>query len=602
MCGIFALFSKTPLSDELIQLGRAGMAALQHRGPDARGEFIDRERGVFIGHQRLKIIDLSENAAQPMRRDAHVLAYNGEFYGFRDLQRALQQQGEVFRSQSDTEVVLAAWRRWGPATVDRLDGMFAFVLWDGEDAWLITDHFGEKMLYVASTSWGVAVASELEALRAMLKPQMRLDDAVIDEFLALGYVSAPRTFYRDVLKLAPASRLRVRGGRIAGSEQYWTPPLPEPGRGLIAPIPEAGLDRIQAALSESTRRRLVADVPLCLFLSSGVDSSVVASMVAKDIKASVQCLTINAPLSAATDESSHAASVAANLGLPHRVVSQEPFLGEIGVADLLRWFGQPNDNVGIVSVVAVAAAARAQGFTVGLTGFGGDEVFRGYQKQSFAWRHRRLYALPAWLRIALGRLLSAGVGGASRTRAFRALFAVPDSQLYVALKNNPAIALLQQLPGFEGWAAERFPGTGPLYDAVARIEMTDVLPGSQLPGADIGAMSYSVELRTPFLDRRLVETVAAFDPRALLAFGQKSVLRSLLARYLPSELIQTGKKGFVYPMAAVLANQHQPATIPGIADPSWISSIWQQRERGDMQRLALRMALLETFVASHGGG
>jgi asparagine synthetase B (glutamine-hydrolysing) len=203
------------------------------------------------------------------------------------------------------------------------------------------------------------------------------------------------------------------------------------------------------------------------------------------------------------------------------------------------------------------------------------------------------------MRLALGRLIA---GDSSRARAFRALFAVPDSQLYLALKNNPAIRWLQQLPGFADWAAQRFALDRPFYDAVARIEIADVLPGSQLPAADIGAMSRAVELRTPFLDRRLVETVAQFDPRALLAFGQKSVLRRLLARYLPPDLMQAGKRGFVYPSEALLGSRSLPASLPVALRPGWVQAIWDQRRSGDMQRLAMRLVLLETFAAAHGTG
>ena len=600
MCGIFALFSKTPLTDELIRLGRAGMAALEHRGPDACGEFVDRDRGVFLGHQRLKIIDLSENAAQPMGKSGLTIAYNGEFYGFKSVKRALEEKGERFFSESDTEVVLSAWRHWGPGAVDRLDGMFAFVLWDGAEGWLVTDHFGEKMLYAATTQWGLAVSSELEALRRILSSAPRFDADLIDEFLALGYVSAPRTFYPDIVKLPPASRFRVRDGEVRSRDRYWTPPAPEPGRGAVQPIADASLDRIQAALVESVSRRLIADVPLCLLLSSGVDSSLIAGVVSRDLHATVQCLTIDAPAGNAQDESVPAARIASHLGLPHRVVAQEPFLDRVGPADLLHLFGQPNDNAGIVSVIAVAAAARQQDFVVGLTGFGGDEIFRGYQKQTFAWANRGLYARPAWARQLLGRVLHASHSRSSRVRAFEALFAIPDSLRYLALKNNPAIAWLRQLPGFDAWAAARFADDRPFHDQVARFEITDVLPGSQLPAADVGAMSRGVELRTPFLDRRLIDTVAEFDPRALLAFGRKSVLRRLQARYLPEELLRTGKVGFVYPVHSVLADRPVPSALPVAVAPGWIQSLWERRGVAEFQRLALRLALLEEFAANHG--
>lgn len=600
MCGIFALFSKVPLTDDLVELGRSGMRALAHRGPDAQGEFIDRERGVFLGHVRLKIIDLSDAAAQPMTRDRHTIVYNGEFYGFEDVRRELAARGETFRSNSDTEVVLAAWQTWGPRAVDRLDGMFAFVVWDGEEAWLVADHFGEKTLFVATTEWGVAVSSELEPLRRLLSAEADIGGTVVNEFLALGYVAAPRTFYRNILRLPAASRARIARGELSAPTRYWQLPVAEPRTGRVRPVSDSELDEIEEALTVSIARRLIADVPLCLFLSSGVDSALIAAIVSRKLRSPVRCLTVDSPSSAAHDESDKAARVARYLALDHVVVAQPPMSADLDLGAVLRCFGQPNDNIAVSAVSALAAAAQENGHKVGLTGIGGDEIFRGYQKQSFAWSHRRAYALPEWSRLLVGRALAPLRSRDSRFEVFCSLFALPDSLRYLALKNLSGIDWLRRIPGFDGWAQAQFPRGGNFSEFVGRFEIEHVLPGSQLPAADIGSMSRGVELRTPFLDKNLAEVVARRDPRALLAFGQKSVLRRLLGRYVPPELTTPGKIGLVIPLRNFLSSRAQPASLPVAVGSSWLASLWAQRETGSLQRLALRAVLLHEFMALHG--
>jgi asparagine synthase (glutamine-hydrolysing) len=190
MCGIFGLFLNRPLTEADVALGRAGTVALTHRGPDGEGEWIDGERGVFLGHRRLSIIDLTEASAQPMERGGSVIAYNGEIYNFRDLRSELEGKGVDFRSSGDAEVLLQAWREWGERALDRFDGMFAFSIWDGEKAHFAVDPFGEKPLFWAETTDGVYVSSELKPLVDLLD----LKPSISDELAAaLHSISSSQT-------------------------------------------------------------------------------------------------------------------------------------------------------------------------------------------------------------------------------------------------------------------------------------------------------------------------------------------------------------------------------------------------------------------------
>jgi asparagine synthase (glutamine-hydrolysing) len=595
MCGIFALLLSHPLDPTDVECGRRGRDMLVHRGPDGAGEFIDRGRGVYIGHRRLKIIDLTERAAQPMQAGGLVLAYNGEIYNYGELRQELGAGGCSFRSESDTEVLLALWQKHGSAALDKIEGMFALILWDGRGARLAVDRFGEKSLFVAETADGVIVSSELRPILSVVRPAVDLDDDLVAEYMSLGYVSLPRTFYRGVRRLEPGTMISVSNGRIGATERYWQPPTLQRGRGPAQPLSERELDRLQALIVDSLRLRLVADVPLCLFLSNGIDSSLVAAICAQDLKRPVETLTVTFPGGDAPDESEAAAAFARRVGIAHRSIAVRDHVGSLTPQSLLDVFGQPNDNTGVVAVQGLAAAARSGGYTVGLTGNGGDEAFFGYQKQAFAWRYRRVYALPEALRGLFGELTTLAVPFSKRAAIFRDVFAVGDHERYAALKNRWALPLLRNFRGFGRWSQRRFGGETDFSMQVPEFERRDVLPGSQLLAVDHGSMKASVELRTPFLDRRLVEALAEFDARSFLAFGRKSVLRRLLARYVPLESVERGKKGLVFPAAPFVEHLQRDAPDGVRVSDSVVATIWERRYEPHWQRLAVRLSLLQAL-------
>ncbi len=596
MCGIFGLLLNRSLTEADVALGRSGVAALSHRGPDGSGEFIDRAGGVYLGHRRLKIVDLSEASAQPMRSGAHVLTYNGEIYNFRAVRQTLEQGGVQFRSTGDTEVLLAAWQRWGAAALDRLDGMFAFVLWDGVQASLAVDPFGEKHLYLAETTDGLYFASELAVLVRLLRLEPDLAGDALLAFLALGFVPAPETAYRGVRHLAPATALRGAGGRVREERRYWTCPEGTPGRGAPAPLPDSALERLHRVLAGSLSDRMIADVPLCVFASNGVDSTLVAAVAARDLGADVECLTVKFA-GDSVDESIGAALVARRLGLRHRVAVERHDPAATHLDHMLDMFGQPNDNASVMATYRLACTARDAGYVAGLTGTGGDEAFFGYLKQQMFWRRRRLYSVPAALRRGLGSVLAPLASASGSARRFRDLFGVPDGERYLAVKNQPAFSALRRVPGLPAWAARVFGGSPrPIELQVPALERDVILPGSQLTSVDVGAMRAGVELRTPFLSRALFEVIAEYDPRAFLAFGQKSVARRLLGRYIPVDQVLPAKQGLMVPVGRVLAGRAKPvrqAVPAAVADEIWA----KRAENSGWDRLAVRLALFDALAA-----
>lgn len=595
MCGIFGLLLKRPLREDDIALGRAGTAALAYRGPDDHGEWIDKEAGVYFGHRRLSIIDLSPGGHQPMVNDRHVLTYNGEIYNYHSLGESLQQKGVALSSASDSEVLLQALRHWGEAALEKVDGMFAFARWDGQSAMLAVDPFGEKPLYYATTEDGVYFSSELGALASLLKADAAIDENDWAAYFSLGYIPGPHTAYPAIRKLEPACVVHVVKGEVGPSRRYWSPPMGEVGKGAVRPLTEADIDLLASSLLTSLEGRLVADVPISLFLSSGVDSALIAALCRKELGRELECLTVAFPVGDVANECEAAASIAAYLDLPHRILENQTGPEAAGIARVVELFGQLSGNSAILPVDQLCAVASTH-FKVGLTGIGGDEVTWGYGKNQTYWRWRRMFGLPGSVRGAvsqMGRLL----GG--RAARFGDRIGAPSAQLYLANKNFPALPWLKLLPGFEAWAQNAFDGTRPLEFAVPEFDLNQVMPNMQLPAFDHASMRHGLELRTPFLNREVVETIAQFDPRALLAFGQKNVLRRLLARYLPSELFDRPKAGFSFPEEFLLEDSVPPEPLGGLSR-SAIDTLWTHMgETGAWRTLAVRILSAAHFFDQH---
>ncbi len=478
-----------------------------------------------------------------------------------------------------------------------LDGMFASVVWTGECAYLAVDHFGEKPLYYAETEDGVYVSSELPPLVRLLGLTPSLSPEALAAYLSLGYVPPPETAFLSVHRMPAATIAEIRGGTVAKTCTYWTPPLGTPGRGRPRPLGEDDLTRLQEALSESLQGRLIADVPLCIFLSAGIDSALVAAMAQRDFDSELECVSVSFPDDGGDDEAPMAAETARFLGLAHRVVRAAPRSRGGDVEQLIELFGQPCDAATALSIRQMTGAVSGL-FKVGLTGSGGDEVSFGYGKHSHFYRRRYLYNLPQPLRLAIGGLAGRLRGLSHSAGRIADVVGVRDEERYLAQKNDPAIAWLRGLPGFPEWCRDDLTDGGERLEfAVMRYELSDVMPGLRLASMDLGSMSSSVELRTPFLSRRLVETVAEFDPRAFVAFGQKSVLRRLLRRYLPDHLVDRPKRGFIFPQERLLeAHRDAPPPVP-LLEASAAAEVWRRLgEGGGWQRIAVRMVVLSAFL------
>lgn len=597
MCGIFASFLKRPLQAADIDLGRAATEALRHRGPDAGGEWLATDTGVYFGHRRLSIIDLSTASNQPMQRDDSVITYNGEIYNFRHLREDLSRIGQRFETSGDVEVVLRGWQAWQDDLFPRLDGMFAFALWDGNRGIVATDAFGEKPLFYAETNDGLYFSSEIPPLARLLNLRPRMDEETLAAYLALGFIPPPRTAFEKIYRVGAAKRLIIERGRIVNETTYWQPPIGEIGTGEMAPLSNADIDDLQALLSESVAGRLIADVPISIFLSRGIDSALVAAMASQDHNARPRCLTVSYPDGNAVNEAPDAERIASFLGLDHQTIINNSRPEDASPATTLDILHQPSEGVTMLSVRQMSEAA-AKDFKVALTGSGGDEVTLGYGKNAYFYDRRHMYAVPESLRRTIGCLAKPLSGLEQRIARYVDTVGVRNDETYLAYKNQPAIHWLRQLPGFRRFCRDIFTSKEILAIQTARIEWDQVMPGLRLVNLDHGAMHASLELRTPFLSRILVEKVAEYDPRSFIGYGQKSVLRRMLARYLPENLFNHPKSGFVFPSAIFLAQlgSEIPA-IPHLSSGA-AGDVWEKRFDGSgWTRIAVRMAIAAAFFS-----
>jgi len=566
MCGIAGIFhAETPKPVDPARVERM-CDALAHRGPDGAGVWTDH--GVGLGHRRLSIIDLA-GSPQPMHSadGRAVIVFNGEIYNFRELRRELEQAGFAFRTAGDTEVILAAYQRWGPDCLARLDGMFAFALFDRDrrQLFLARDRFGVKPLFCAHLSDGsITFASELKGLLAHPLLRRKVNPQAIEAYMTWGYVPDSHAILAGVEKLPAGHFWLLEQGKAPGRPQrWWEIDFSNRERGSEADLSA----QLVHLLREGVRSRMVADVPLGAFLSGGVDSSGVVALMAEASAQPARTCSIGFDV-AAYDETSHARRVATKFGTDHqeRIVGHDDFSA---VDALAAMFDEPFADASALPTWRVCQLARER-VTVALSGDGADEAFAGYRRQVFFHHEERLRALlPQALRGpvfgGLGRVYPKAHWAPRRLRAKTTLLALAVSaeEGYAAglALTTPATrkalyteAFTASLGAFRGEdeliaLMRAAPGRSGL-DRAQYADLAFWLPGDILTKVDRTSMAVSLEAREPLLDHRLVEFAARL-PEGMRVKGSigKYLLKKTLERYLPRDILYRPKQGFVTPIA-----------------------------------------------------
>jgi asparagine synthase (glutamine-hydrolysing) len=601
---------------------------LRHRGPDDEGAWVDEAAGIALGFRRLAIVDLSLEGRQPMASACgrYVIAFNGEIYNYRDLRRELEGVGDrpLFRGHSDTEVMLAAFARWGPeGAVRRFVGMYAFALWDRGDhvLYLGRDRIGEKPLYYGWMGDVLLFGSELRALRAHPAFREEINRDALLPYLRLSCIPAPYSIYKGVSKLLPGTLLRVEGtgGRTAAPLPYWS----------ARAVAEAGTadpfegtateatDRLDYLLRQAVGLQMVADVPLGAFLSGGIDSSTIAALMQAQSPRPVKTFTIGFH-EEGYDEAVHAREVARHLGTDHTELYVTPAEAMAVIPRLPTLYDEPFADSSQIPTFLISQLAR-RSVTVSLSGDGGDELFGGYKRyfktdgpmyqlgriprpvrRATAWALAAL-SPDGWdrtldvIRTVLPRQLGRHASG-ERFHKLAELIADPRHEaVYHCLSSKWSRATRPVLAANEpptpladegAWAA--------LSSSVLRMMHLDLityLPDDILVKVDRASMGVGLESRAPFLDHRVVEFAWQVPVTMKIRDGQgKRLLRQVLHRYVPRALVERPKMGFCVPIDSWLRgplSDWAEALLDegrlrreGIFDPAPIRRKWEEHLSG----------------------
>jgi asparagine synthase (glutamine-hydrolysing) len=593
MCGVAGILRAAGVGGAPLGAAVARMTAtLVHRGPDALGIWTNPSAPVAFGHRRLSVLDLSEAGAQPMRSDCgrFAVTFNGEIYNHLDIRCELDAAGASpnWRGHSDTETLLYAVRRWGvSAALRRFTGMFAFALWDEQERTLTLcrDRFGEKPLFYGWSGGDLVFASELKALAAHPAWSPSLDRAALTAFMRYSYVPAPLTIWTGIKKLPSASFVTFKAEVLPGSmptpESYWSL------RGHVVAAQGARIgdeteatEELQRLLSIAIQRECLSDVPLGAFLSGGIDSSTIVALMQAQTTPSVRTFTVGFR-EGAFDEAEDARKVAAYLGTSHTELYVDPKTAMDVIPLLPRMYDEPFADSSQIPTHLVASLAR-QHVTVALSGDGGDELFGGYNRHVWGGNlDRFLSGVPAAVRRVVGLLLSAmspepvdtvarlirpllparldirhpGDQAAKLARILKAGSLDELYRLLSSIDNDPSRTVLQG-EELTNWSDEEMKELTMPLDPLDRMTLADslsYLTDDVLQKVDRAAMAVALETRVPFLDKDVVEFAARIPPAMKVRDGRgKWLVRQVLYRHVPANLIDRPKSGFSIPLDAWL--------------------------------------------------
>lgn len=597
MCGIAGLFDLTGrLSPERLETAARSMAAaLRHRGPDGQGFWTSPDGRCVLAHRRLSIIDPTPAGAQPMTWNdgRHIITFNGEIYNYPDLKSDLEVAGVVFRTRSDTEVLLAGLARYGTDFLARCDAMFALGWYEQEKRrlTLARDAFGEKPLYYFATPDVFAFASELHALSLAPGFDPTIDIDELAAYLAFQYVPAPHTIYRNCRKLEPGSILTVEQGQVGSPTRYFSFKTSGERTGT-ASLDELA-DELEELLVRALKGRLLSDVPLGAFLSGGMDSSTVAALITRKLNRSLKTFSIG--FSGDVDsEHNDARAIANHLGTDHHEHLLGPNQTDM-VEQLARCLDEPNADSSCLPTYLLSSFAR-KSVTVALSGDGGDEMFGGYGRYfdsvAATAENRDRIRAGTW---TTGRDYYSGRVLIFEDRGLRALMGeAPDPMPSLVWRLRAAINQ----------------DSRPFINVFRELDSQHYLPGAVLAKVDRMSMQHSLEVRTPFLSVD-VARFAARLPEDKIAVGRqgKLVLRRVAERFLPPDWLARPKKGFGMPVAGWGEAVMRPVVDGLLTSPDCRLVAWIPRAQLELYRTnsignssfyqLWAVALLEHWLRTH---
>ena len=577
MCGIAGIFNygSSPTDDRAVACRMRD--AMTHRGPDGAGLYQSVDRRVVLAHRRLSIVDLSDAGRQPMtNEDGSIwITFNGEIYNHVDLRGTLASKGHVFRSRSDTEAVVHAYEDSGTGCVSRLDGMFAFALWDERRRELLIarDRLGKKPLYYTVSNGRLIFASEIKGLLRHHDVVRDIDLTALDAFLTFSNAPAPLTLFKNVLKLPAAHTLRCQSDGTLRVERYWSP---LDGPEWPAPNGVESVERVRDLIGRAVAKRLMSDVPVGAFLSGGIDSSTNVALMSRLTSRPLRTFSVGFEGFGDAEnfhDLPYARKVAQQFGCDHEETTITASDCQRTVPELVFQQDEPIGDPACLPMHFVAKAARQHAISVVLVGEGSDEVFGGYPDMvrlidSYRSRWQRLRRLPGPVRLTMYRAARAAGIGDGRADVLRRLASeepfylgldivfssLEKRRLYRAgsrLSSAPFAASV--VSGYYDELRRRRPEADFLQQ-MSYVELSNRLPELLLMRVDKFCMAHSIEARAPFLDHELVAYALSLPQRSkILGAETKKILKEAVTGVLPAEIVHRRKQGFRVPLPAWLA-------------------------------------------------
>mgnify|MGYP000123671635 CR=1 FL=1 len=618
MCGIAGFWDRNNKTQDLKKEIIAMTNSLAHRGPDDEGIFIDENRKVALGHRRLSILDLSSAGHQPMKSNSgrYVIIYNGEIYNYKNLRKEIEAKyGAIFRSSTDTEVLLAAIENWGiEKALEKSNGMFAFALWDRKEnrLFLARDRIGIKPLYYGINNNIFYFASELKAIRAnsLFVPEINKDALAL--YFRHNYIPVPYAIYKGINKLRPGHYITIDGNLNIEEKYYWSAEKISTHTQNILQLSEVDVvSEVENLLADSIRMRMIADVPLGTFLSGGIDSSIVAALMQKESRRPIKTFTIGF-YENDYNEARFAKAVAHHLGTDHTELYTTPKEAMDIILRLADIYDEPFSDSSQIPTFLISQLTKNY-VTVSLSGDGGDELFGGYNRYfwgNYIWKSTRY--IPAFIKRSAAKILlmmsNKDYGGLADIWLLSRFLKQP-------LLNDKLFKLAEILDaGSEDKLYKRLishwrhphklvreaeePNTVLDHKTISKLipnftgrmmffDLITYLPDDILTKVDRASMAVSLEVRVPLLDHRLVE-LSKKIPLSLKIKKKKGkwILRQILYKYVPPKLIERPKMGFSIPLGDWLRNDlkgwanslldEKKLKKDGILNPQPIKKLWQE--------------------------
>lgn len=620
MCGIAGFCNRQRTWKRDIEIMKERM---EHRGPDAQGTWASEAENVVLGHRRLSILDLSESGAQPMvsHSGRYVIAYNGEIYNYKEVEQKLRRENKLtyLNGSSDTEVLLEALEAYGVKEgISLCKGMFAIALYDRQEKelWLLRDRVGEKPLYYGFVGSSFVFASEIGCITALPDFQNPVNRDVLDIYMIHGYIPAPHSIYEGIFKLEPGKLLRTKAPYREFTEDTWWSMAEVARYGQEHPFTgtrQEASEELERLLKNAIAGQMVADVPLGAFLSAGIDSSTIISLMQSMSGRKVKTFTIGME-DQQFDEAGIAKQIAAHLGTEHT----ELYISEKDAKEVIPllpgMFGEPFADSSQIPTYLVSRMTREH-VIVSLSGDGGDELFCGYTTYATvngAWE--KLRRIPLGLRKNVGRMMTQGPLSGKQSNVIRGtlLSAKTPEELY-ALSDlaEPFLGKMTVTPGRAGCIFTNYQ-SGFLKGAQNNLMLMDLLmyhPDDILVKVDRTAMAVSLESRVPMLDKDVVEFAWTLPVSMKWENGTgKQVLRDVLYRYVPKELMDRPKKGFAIPIEKWLKEpeladwaqellDERKIRREGYFDPAAVKRLWEDfTQRGIWRKQIWFLLQFEQFL------